>query len=181
MAEKPGRIFRRAYATRSTPPMLAHAALIVSNISCPFCGMVRSGTPSKAGGADPRSDKRNLPYTIGQEAFSAAAVSASVTARMTTSESISERSSVVICVTCCCSSSHTTQGSTAIARAKAITILSRGELHELFFRLPLEDDAGEDINTIALGLPSTTIPTGPPETAVKNVVKKLIEFYVNAE
>jgi hypothetical protein len=35
--------------------------------------MVRSGTPSKAGGADPRSDKWNLPRTIGQEVFSAAA------------------------------------------------------------------------------------------------------------
>ena len=54
------------------------------------------------------------------------------------------------------------QGKTAIARAKVITTLSRGALHQFDFRLPLEDDAGEDINTIALGLPSTTIPTGAP-------------------
>ena len=37
-----------------------------------------------------------------------------------------------------------------------------GALHQFDFRLPLEDLAGEDINTIALGLPSTTTPTDAP-------------------
>src|SRR5215475_798041 len=143
--------------------MLAHAALIVSSISCPLLGMLNVGITSTVGGASPKSDKRNLPRTIGHEALaSGAAVSASVTERITTSEPLLERNSVVIGVTFCCSLSHAIQGIAAIARAKAITTLSRGELHQFVFRLPLEDDAGENINTIARELPSTTIPTDAP-------------------
>jgi hypothetical protein len=143
----------------ATLPMLAHAALMVSNISWPFCGRVRSGARSKAGGTNSSSAKRNLPRPTGHDST---AVSASVTERIMTSESMLERNSVVIGVTCCCSSFEAIQGSTAIARAKAITTLSPGELHQFDFRLPSEDDAGEDINTIALGIPSTTTPTDAP-------------------
>jgi hypothetical protein len=51
--------------------------------------------------------------------------------------------------------SQTIQGKTATASAKTTIILSRDALQEFDFRLRLEDDAGEDINTIALALFST--------------------------
>ncbi|MGB8072484.1 MAG: hypothetical protein WCF55_06475, partial [Pseudolabrys sp.] len=75
--------------------------------------------------------------------------------RITTAESLSERNSVTIPVTCFSSLSQTIQGKTATASAKTTIILSRDALQEFDFRLRLEDDAGEDINTIALALFST--------------------------